>query len=255
MLAKTLQAVEIKDADEGLVDVVFSRLNVVDKDGDITVEGAFEDGSPVRVSAYGHASWGPSRGASFVPMPPVGRGTIKVTGDEAVAETRFFLKTQAGRDTFELVKEMGDLQEWSYGYDVVKASKPDAEQRKAGAKQILERLKVHEVSPVLLGAGVGTRTLAVKSEEKPELTFVEEASAVRDAVKALLDRGRSLAEVARGELTVAKREELKALVEALDLIDADRLVLRELLDATDPDKSHQDAVRELARFARVGISL
>lgn len=166
MRTKALHAVEVKDADKGLVDVVFSKLDVVDRDGDITVDGAFEDGAPVRVSAYGHASWGPSRGSSFVPIPPVGRGMIKVVGDEAVAETKFFLSTTAGRDTFELVKEMDELQEWSYGYDVLQVGKPSPEQKRAGAKQILERLKVHEISPVLLGAGIGTRTIGVKGAKQ-----------------------------------------------------------------------------------------
>ena len=41
-------------------------------------------------------------------------------------------------------------------------AKPDEEQRQAGVFRVLKKLKVHEVSPVLLGAGVDTRTLAVR---------------------------------------------------------------------------------------------
>lgn len=184
-----MREIEIKDADKGRVDVVFATMaksiddaspEVIDRDGDITAPGAFEDGAQVRVSAYGHASWGPSRGASFVPIPPIGRGAIKVDGSLAIAETQFFLKTASGRDTFELVKEMGDLQEWSYGYDILESAKPTAEQKKAGAQQVLVKQLVHEVSPVLLGAGVGTHTRAIKSSKQLD----------SDLREALLDAGR-----------------------------------------------------------------
>lgn len=159
---KALQGVEIKDAATGLVEAVFSTFDVKDSDGDVTLKDAFTDGAPVRISAYGHASWGPSRGASFVPMPPVGKGVIRTTPTEAILEGQFFMKTAAGADTFELVKEMGELQEWSYGYDVAESSRGEHEGEKV---RFLEKLVVHEVSPVLLGAGVGTRTLAVKGKQ------------------------------------------------------------------------------------------
>lgn len=159
---KTLQGVEIKDTAKGTVEAVFSTFDVKDADGDVTLKGAFTDGAPVKISAYGHASWGPSRGASFVPMPPVGKGVIRTTAKEAILVGSFFLKTQAGADTFELVKEMDDLQEWSYGYDVVDSDRGEFEGEKV---RFLNKLTVHEVSPVLLGAGVGTRTLAAKGKQ------------------------------------------------------------------------------------------
>lgn len=153
---KALTHFELKDADRGEVRAIFSTLEVIDADGDVTRPGAFEDGAPVRISAYGHASW---MGAL-----PVGKGTISAGEKEAVLEGRFFLDTSGGRDTFGVVKEMGELQEWSYGYDVAKSSEGEF----AGAQvRFLEKLVVHEVSPVLLGAGVNTRTLAVKGIKGP----------------------------------------------------------------------------------------
>lgn len=161
---KALQGVEIKDAAKGTVEAVFSTFNVKDSDGDVTRPGAFTEGAPVRISAYGHASWGPSRGASFVPIPPVGKGVIRTTADEAILQGQFFLKTTGGADTFELIKEMGDQQEWSYGYDIPQggATKGEFDGDKV---RFLDSLIVHEVSPVLLGAGVGTRTLSAKSKQ------------------------------------------------------------------------------------------
>ena len=95
---------KITDADQGLVEAVFSTFNVIDHDGDVLLEGAFEDGAKVRISAYGHRSWMGSL--------PVGRGTIRAEKDRAVLEGQFFLSTEAGKETFEVIKQMDELQEW-----------------------------------------------------------------------------------------------------------------------------------------------
>ena len=175
---KTLAGrIEIKSESKGEITAVFSTLGVVDKDGDITVKGAMKDGAPVRLSAYNHKSW---EGAL-----PVGKGVIREVGNEVVFEGQFFMNTTHGRDTFETVKAMGELQEFSYGFDVVDSEEPDQEQKSAGARRILKSLAVHEVSPVLLGAGVGTRTVGVKGEKK---TFAEELTEVVASVKAVRER-------------------------------------------------------------------
>lgn len=144
--------VEVKDADKGLVTAVFCTFDVIDHDGDVIAPDAIADGTAVRISAYGHKSW---EGAM-----PVGKGVIRVTSTEAILEGQFFLGTTAGKDTFELVKQMGDLQEWSWGFDVL-----DAEPATVDGRNVrrIKRTEVHEVSPVLLGAGLYTRTLATKS--------------------------------------------------------------------------------------------
>jgi hypothetical protein len=158
---KALKGIEIKD--EGRVKAVFATFNVKDLDGDVTLPEAFDDGAPVRISAYGHASWGISRGASSVPIPPVGKGVIRTTASEAILDGQFFMNTTAGRDHYELVKEMGDQQEWSYGYDTLDSGPGDF---KGETVNILRKQRVHEVSPVMLGAGIDTRTLEVKSADE-----------------------------------------------------------------------------------------
>lgn len=155
MDTKALGRVEIKDADQGSVAAVFATLDAIDSDQDVTVAGAFEDGASVRISAYGHQSW---TGAL-----PVGKGTIRVVGKEAILDGQFFMDTTAGRDTFTVVKELGVLQEWSYGYDPVEFSFGEQDNQQV---RFLQKLKVYEVSPVLLGAGIGTRTLTAKSASK-----------------------------------------------------------------------------------------
>lgn len=155
MSEKKALRVEVKDAGEGTVQAVFATLNVVDLDGDVTLPGAFKDGQEVRISAYGHASWGSAL--------PVGKGVIRASDAEAVLDGRFFMDTQQGRDTFLTVKELGPLGQWSYGFDVLDAEEGDFEEQKV---RFLKSLDVHEVSPVLLGAGIDTRTVAVKSQGK-----------------------------------------------------------------------------------------
>lgn len=154
MDTKGLCRVEIKDEVKGEVRAVFSTLNVIDSDGDVALPGTFEDGAPVRISAYGHASW---NGAL-----PVGKGVIRTTPAEAILESQFFMDTTHGRDTFMTVKELSEagLQEWSYGFDPVEWSYGEFEGQKV---RFLNKVKVYEVSPVLVGAGVNTRTLAAKS--------------------------------------------------------------------------------------------
>ncbi len=152
---KTL-SIEIKDAEKGIVEAVFATVEEKDRDDDWTLPGAFGE-QTVRVSAYGHRSW--------MGELPVGKGKIREVGKHAVAELRFFMSTQHGREHFEVIKEMGDLQEWSYGFDVLETGEVTEELRQKGVGRVLKKLKVHEVSPVLLGSGIGTRTVSVKCDE------------------------------------------------------------------------------------------
>lgn len=242
---KALTGVEIKDADKGTVEAVFATLDVEDHDGDITVKGAFEDGAAVRISAYGHKTWD---GAL-----PVGRGTIRAGTSDAVLEGKFFLGTRNGRETFETVKEMSDLQEWSYGFDIVDSEPGEQDGRKV---RMLKELKVHEVSPVLLGAGIGTRTLAVKDAPP----FSEQAATVLGDVDALLARAKTFgsygteSERKTGRaLSAANRDKLAAVYQSITALG---LTVEEFLAETNPDKPQADALRELARheFFRAGLT-
>lgn len=170
--SKALASVEIKNADKGEVEAVFSTFDVKDHDGDVTLKGAFKDGQPVRISAYNHASW---QGAL-----PVGKGTVHVDGERVIMKGQFFMNTTHGRDTFETVKALSEdgLQEWSYGFDIKESERGDF---KGENVRFIKAVDVHEVSPVLLGAGIGTQTLSVKSQDQGR-TFSEEGEAVLAAV-------------------------------------------------------------------------
>ena len=231
MATKTFSRVEIMDEDKGEVTAVFATLNVIDSDGDVTEAGAFENGAKVRISAYGHTSWNG--------VLPVGKGSIREVKNEAILDGRFFLDTEAGADTFRVVKELGadGLQEWSYGYDPLEYSFGEFEDQQV---RFLRKLKVHEVSPVLLGAGVGTRLLTAKSG----LKFTEHVEAVMADLDALTTRAT--------EVLALRAEKGKTI--AADSADAlARLVagaerLKALLAEPAPDTTTDDVAREFARF-------
>jgi Caudovirus prohead serine protease len=167
---KSLSRVEIKSADKGKVSAVFATFNVIDKDGDVTLPDAFEDGAEVVISSYQHTSW---QGAL-----PVGKGRIRTTAKEAILDGQFFMDTTAGRDTFEVVKQLGARQEWSYGFDTVEGDWGEFDGKEV---HFLKKIKTHEVSPVLVGAGVNTRTLETKAQK--EAARVTPATAYNAAIR------------------------------------------------------------------------
>jgi hypothetical protein len=234
---KSLTGVKIKDAEKGEVEAVFSTFHVKDSDGDVTLPDAFEDGQPVALGAYGHGSY-------LYGAPPVGKGVIRNGDTEAVLAGQFFLNTQAGREMFETVKELGPLQEWSFSYDILESEDGEVDGEKV---QVLKKLKVHEVSPVLLGAGVNTRTLAVK-KEAPALSaelerVLGDVAKVTARVKAFGSQSAKEGRV----LSTANRDRLASLGTSLgEAAEA----IAELLRETDPNKHRDLLMRELMRFER-----
>jgi hypothetical protein len=150
----------------GQATAVFSRFNVVDLDGDVTVPGAIRDGAKAAVSAYNHAS---VVGA----MLPAGRATIRTDAEVAIAEVEFFMTTDLGRTAFETVRELGELGEWSYAYKILDAAPGPAPDGSGRTVQYLKALDVFEISPVIRGAGVRTATLEAKEDTLREyLRFI-----------------------------------------------------------------------------------
>jgi hypothetical protein len=131
----------------GEFECVFCTLGVVDHDGDVITRGAIQDGQGVRISAWGH-SW---------ERLPVGKGEVFERANEGICQGSLFLNTSGGAETYEVIKGLGDLQEWSFSFDIL-----DSEPRSGGGRT-LRKLSIFEVSPVLLGAGISTRTTAIKS--------------------------------------------------------------------------------------------
>lgn len=242
--------VELKDdAAEGSFRAVFSRFNVIDHDGDVTLPGAFPEGKVVPVSAYGHRSWD---GAL-----PVGKGVIGQDEDAAWIDGRFFLDTSGGLDTYRTVKALADAQtgaagqEWSYGFDVLDS---ESAQREGREVRVLRALDPHEVSPVLLGAGIDTALVAIKSHSLP---FSAEAETALAAVTAFADRAKSLADLRAKDgrpLSIERRADLLELVESIDGFSKVRDELAELIAETDPEAAKAHAGRLISMRTRLALA-
>lgn len=158
--ARTLKA----EGAAGEVRVAFAQLNVVDHDNDYTMPGAFEAGQKVKVCQTGHAHGSRVAGCGVI----VGEETMPDGSLWAVADLKFFLDTEAGREEYATVKALHDAghsQEWSYGYDTLAASPMEVDGQYVNG---LQKQSAYEISPVLRGAGIGTHTLAVKAKGKGE---------------------------------------------------------------------------------------
>jgi hypothetical protein len=190
---KTISGVRIKDAELGTVTAVFATFDVVDKDGDLTKADAIADGQRVIISAWQHASWQKGGAASL----PVGYGTIVNNGKEAILEGQFLMETTHGRDAFLTVKALSDheVQEWSYSLHNVKQH---AEKIDGRSVNVLDSIFVKEVSPVMIGSGNETRTLATKDAGGSPV--------VLESIAAYIDRRKAWASEISGALRAAANE-------------------------------------------------
>ena len=161
------------DDEKGNVEAVFSVFNNLDSDGDVVVPGAiksgFKDDQVPMVFAH---KWD----------QPIGKGKIIQEDDKAVFKGKFFMGTEAGKEAYNLAKEMGDLQEWSFGFRIndyeVAEFKKDGES--VGDVRYLKDLEVYEVSPVLVGANRQTYTLAIKTGEESVYESSSDEKAAND---------------------------------------------------------------------------
>ena len=160
---KTLRPVGLKVAG-GHVEAVFSVFGNVDFDGDIVMAGAVADGTEIVVSAWNHASWQPG-------VLPLGRGVIR-TSDAAATVVSDFFNTSAANDTLEVLRGLGEMCQWSFGFRIIDAEHVNVD----GGKrvQLLHQLDVTEASPVLLGSNPLTRTVSVSGGDSADEALARE---------------------------------------------------------------------------------
>jgi len=176
------------DEVEGKVEAVFSNFNEVDSDGDVvlpsSIKSGFGENGVAMVWAH---DW----------KDVIGRGEIVQDDTRAVFKGQFIMDTERGRDAYNTVKAMGDLQQWSFGYEVLEAEN-GMFQKDAGNEievRFLKDVKVWEVSPVLVGANQNTHTVSVKSEQQDApkgLRFNEQVDEVLNTLSALVKRAKEL---------------------------------------------------------------
>lgn len=191
---------ELKSGNTGEFRAVFATFNVVDHDGDVTRPGAFKTGAEVIIGSWGHKT----------SELPVGKGVIVADAVEAAVEGSFFLDTQPGKDTYQTVRNLGSLGEWSYVFSVQKSSFGQHDGRDV---RFLEDLAVYSVDPVLAGAGIDTRTTDIKS-----LGFLEHGESLVRQVSEYLERVKQRSAIRSAEgrsLSAANMASLGELAESL----------------------------------------
>ena len=155
---------------EGKVSAVFSVFNEIDSDGDVVLPKSIRSGYGDKgvVMCWGH-DW----------KNIIGKGKIKQDDTQAVFEGEFNMNTTAGKEAYETVKAMGDIQQWSFGFEVNDSEKGMFKKDGGEEQEVryLKDVKVWEVSPVLVGANQNTHTLAVKEkdpEEEVEVRYLKD---------------------------------------------------------------------------------
>lgn len=238
---KTAQFELKDDGPEGSFRAVFSTLNVVDLDGDVTRPGAFQDGKEVLISQYGH-QWG---------SLPAGKGIVHADGSKAWVDGQFFLGTTHGKDTYETVKLTGSLQEFSYGFQVAKASYGQQDGKDV---RFLEAVDVFEVSPVMRGAGINTGLQAIKGA----MTLEDESESALTSVGAVIRRIKSLADLRAKEGRTISAANRARLSRHLDTLAEMRSDIEKLLADTDPDSDPKAATaltEEFLKYQRITARL
>jgi len=159
--------IELKEeGDTRYLEAVFSLFDTIDSDQDVTKQGALRSGyTGNKVPLVWNHDW----------SKVIGRGVIETDNQKAVFKG-YFLNTESGKEAYETVKQMQDMQQFSYGFQVLDSEKGthiDSKGQEVPVR-ILKDVKVWEVSPVLVGAQQNSFVQALKSgleqlEEKESL--------------------------------------------------------------------------------------
>lgn len=226
---------EFKDKDllsfndvDGTVSAVFSKFNEIDSDNDVVLPNAIKSGYGDKgvVMCWGH-DW----------KQIIGKGKIEQDDEKAVFKGTFNLNTNAGKEAYETVKAMSDLQQWSFGFEVKDSEMGMYKKDNGEEKEVryLKDLKVWEVSPVMVGANQNTYTMAIKeSKEKIDdvdtefeevveekdtgLRFADEVDNLLIKMVTLLSRAKELTALRLGKekkLSNSSVEEMEKLKDAL----------------------------------------
>ncbi len=244
---KTITSNAIKALDDaGTGTALIATLNVEDSDGDVTLPGAFGNQ---------HAKMIPAHDWQHVPL---GKAEIREEGNEVLADFKLNLNIEAARDWHEALKhDMANgppLQEWSYGFAIEEAGFGDF-----GGHEVrfLKKLKVREISPVIVGAGVGTRTVSVKGAEGSEsLKLADHIIQAMKSVEEVAERCKKIQIVRKEDgrdLSPDRYAELEGMEKALEAVDTAAKALSELLKRG-PEIDGREADLLLAEFTRVSMN-
>jgi HK97 family phage prohead protease len=237
MSEKEVKAIdfELKEEAEGKVSAVFSVFNSLDSDGDVVLPGSiksgFKSGDVPMVWAH---KWD----------MPIGKGRIKEDDGKATFDGEFFMDTDSGQEAYKIVKNMGDMQQWSFGYrvnDSERAPFKSADSEQEQDARYLKDLTVFEVSPVLVGANQETYTMAIKSNKELVEDLVEEEK------KSVLgsdsfEKEEPEAEVSSEEPVVAHNANAESCEHCAKMIEDPAVYLKELMEAQELETQESEEI-------------
>ncbi|MFE6848959.1 hypothetical protein [Streptomyces sp. NPDC057686] len=189
----------------GKVSIIVATLNQIDHDDDVALPGFFGQQVTTVVPSHGHTH------------VPLGNAIVRETATEVIADIKFNLRVNAAIDWYEAIRYDFEnppaLQEYSYAWSFSPGGYRYGE---LNGKRVrfLQPLSdgrpgmdLMEISPVLRGAGVGVRTLAVKRYSQPPRSENElraELQRIKDAFQR-----RQLQDIRDQNRDEMRREELR----------------------------------------------
>tara|TARA_R100001440_G_scaffold70521_2_gene92978 strand:- start:3935 stop:4771 length:837 start_codon:yes stop_codon:yes gene_type:complete len=209
--------------DNGTVEAVFSVFNEIDSDNDVVLPNAIRSGYGEKgvVMCWGH-DW----------KQIIGKGKIVTDENKATFKGKFNMTTNAGKEAYETVKAMEDMQQWSFGFEVNDSEMGSFTKDSGESQEVryLKDVKVWEVSPVMVGANQNTYTLAIKEAKEQDeiieqeenkdlgLRFTDEVDNLLIKMTALLKRSKELTALRLSKnktLSEGSIDELEKLKDAL----------------------------------------
>lgn len=177
----------VKDADQGIAEVVVSAYGNIDHDGDIVIKGA----SAKQIAG----DYGPNP-KGLLDHDWSMRSAVAKTlrwweeDDGLHIEAQYNLEKEAGRDAFSDLKFYGADMEFSVGYVVKESERPDTADKTRGARRVIKEWEIQEWSHVMLGANsdtylVGAKTARPISEREAK---AREQKAIMGSYEHLIDR-------------------------------------------------------------------
>lgn len=163
---------------EGRLKAAFSVFDEIDSDQDIVRKSAFTDGQPVPL-VWSH-DWD----------KPIGKGVVKVENNHAVFDGQFFTDTANGMDAYRTVKAMGELQEFSFGFEVKESKRIKHQDQDA---REITKITLFEVSPVLVGANRNTHLIGIKASKQATGSYEDVIARLSAAVHARYAGGYGMA--------------------------------------------------------------
>ena len=236
---KTIAATIKQAGEDGSFEATIATLNVLDRDRDIVMPGAFGDAPAAVIPAHdqGHV--------------PLGKARVEERGESAVATGLFNLKIEAARDWHEALKfdlaNPPSVQEWSWGFVPVEFS---FEERDGEQVRLLQKVDLREISPVLRGASIGTGTLSAKEQDgkKDPPKLAEQIKLTMAGVETLVAQIREVSEgrKERGR-KLGKDVSVQALALAEGCHELDR-ALQQLKDMAEGMLPEEAIAKAAARF-------